>query len=120
MEEFRIKIGGAQKAQIEVVPTSDGGVEIVVHYGEGSAKTYGSYQNKPKGKYKSESLQKSSEDIIEEMKASAREEYLKPNSDKEEIKKFVKFWEKKITENGWNGSSFKFSTLYEKWLSNKK
>lgn len=114
MQELRLKISGAQTANIEIIPT-ESGVEIVVHK-QDRVPTYS--QSSKKGKYNN--LKKDSGEIIEEMKAAAREEYLKPNSDKEEIKKFVKFWEKKITENGWNGSSFNFSTLYEKWLSNKK
>lgn len=122
MEEFRIKIGGAQKAQIEVVPTSDGGVEIVVHYGEGTAKNYGSSEKKPSNYKKSftpHAKQTSAEDIIEGIKTIARKIYNQPDTDKDELTKFVKFYEKKISESGWNGP-FDFDKLFERWLNNKR
>lgn len=116
MEEFRIKIGNAQKANIEVIPSADGGVEIIVHYGSESQKNYGSSNNKP---FKFHNGNKSPEEIIEGMKTVARKEYQKPGADKEELKKFVEFYERKINEDGWNGA-FDFDKLYERWLSKKR
>ena len=104
MQELRFKIRGTESANVEIIPTSDG-VEIVVKYG--------SYEKKP-------SISKgSADDVIEKMKAAANSEYKKPGADREEIVKFVKFYEKKIQEEGWKGK-FDFSVLYERWLKNKR
>lgn len=116
MQELKFKITNTEAANIEIVPVSDG-VEIIVHYG--SEKNYGSNENKPKGKFRFNSASKSPEDIIEEMKEAAREEYNKAGTDKEELKKFVKFYEKKIQEDGWNGA-FDFDKLYERWIGKKR
>lgn len=123
MEEIKFKIRNTEAANIEIVPCSDG-VEIVVHYGQNKP-SYTLHAEEPETTYKSKSKWakkgfKSNEEIIEEMKEAAREEYKKEDCDKEELKKFVKFWEDKINENGWKGKTFNFETLYERWLSNKK
>lgn len=114
MQEIRFKIKGTESANVEIVPTSDG-VEIVVKYGE-SQNNYGSSNNKP---FKFHNGKKTPEEIIEGMKTVARKEYQKPGADKEELKKFVEFYERKINEDGWNGA-FDFDKLYERWLSKKK
>ena len=115
MQEMRIKISAEQSANVEIMPTSDGGVEIVIKYGE-SQKNYGSSNNKP---FKFHNGNKSPEEIIEGMKTAARKEYQKPGADKEELKKFVEFYERKINEDGWNGA-FDFDKLFERWLSKKR
>lgn len=106
MQDLRLKISGAQLANIEIVPCSDGSVDIIVHKQEQA-------ENKP---YKKQFNSKEPEDVVEEMKAAAREEYKKEDCDKKELQKFVEFWEKKITEDGWKGGSFNFQTLYNRWL----
>ena len=114
MQEIRFKIKGTESANVEILPTSDG-VEIVVKYGE-SQKNYGSSNNKP---FKFHNGNKSPEEIIEGMKTVARKEYQKPGADKEELEKFVRFYERKINEDGWRGK-FDFKKLYERWLENKR
>lgn len=116
MQEIKFKIKDTEFANVEIVPVGDG-VEIIVHYGSNSEKS-GSFEKQPKqGKFNPKA--KSPQEVIEDMKADAREEYKKPGADKKEIKKFVDFWERKIEENGWKGE-FKFDVLYERWLENKR
>lgn len=107
MQELRFKIKNTEQATVDIIPTSDG-VEILVKYG--------SYEKKPS---KFNNGNKSPEEIIEGMKTAARKEYQKPGADKEELKKFVEFYERKINEDGWNGA-FDFDKLYERWLSKKR
>ena len=114
MQEIKFKIKQAESANVEIIPCADG-VEIVVRYGE-SQKNYGSNEKKP---FKFHNGNKSPEEIIEGMKTVARKEYQKPGADKEELKKFVEFYERKINEDGWNGA-FDFDKLYERWLSKKR
>ena len=114
MQEIKFKIKQAESANVEIIPCADG-VEIVVRYGE-SQKNYGSSDNKP---FKFHNGQKTPEEIIEGMKTVARKEYQKPGADKEELKKFVEFYERKINEDGWKGA-FDFYKLYDRWLSNKR
>lgn len=118
---MRIKISAEQSANVEIVPTSDGGVEIIVHYGD-IQKNYGYNENKPsnyKKPFTHHTKQASPEEIIEGMKEVARKLYNQPGTDKEELTKFVKFYEKKIQEDGWNGA-FDFDKLYERWISKKR
>ena len=114
MQEIKFKIKQAESANVEIIPCADG-VEIVVRYGE-SQKNYGSSDNKP---FKFHNGQKTPEEIIEGMKTVARKEYQKPGADKEELKKFVEFYERKINEDGWKGA-FDFYKLYDRWLSKKR
>lgn len=121
MQDIRFKITNTESAQIEVVPVSDG-VEIVVHYGSESRQNYGSFEKKPSNSKKPFTLhtkQASPEEIIEGMKEVARKLYNQPDTDKDELTKFVKFYEKKIQEDGWNGA-FDFDKLYERWISKKR
>ena len=101
---------------VEIIPQEDGSIIIRVNEGAQVKQNYGSKENKP---FKFHNGNKSPEETIEDMKAAAREEYKKAGADKDEITKFVKFYERKIQEDGWNGE-FRFSSLYEKWLSKKK
>ena len=114
MQELRFKIRGGDTSNIEIVPTEDG-VEVVVHYGSKQSNCSGEKQV-----YKKKSTFKNANDILDEMKAAAREEYKKDDCNKNELKKFVCFWEKKIQDNGWKGDSFNFEVLYERWLSKIK
>lgn len=126
MQDIKFKISNTEAANIEIVPVNDG-VEIIVHYGshqQQSAQNYGSNQKEPsespKKAFKFHGKQSSPEDIIEGMKEVARKLYSKEGTDKEELKKFVKFYENLITEKGeWKGG-FDFDRLWEKWLSNKR
>ena len=98
---------------VEVIPQEDGSIIIRVNEGKTAPKpTYKFHNNTNKGS-------KDPEDIIEEMKEAARLEY-KKGADKDEITKFVKFWEKKIRENGWKGNKFNFDVLFERWMSNAR
>lgn len=122
MEAFRIKITNTQSAGIEIQPCSDGSVDIVVRYGTESQNSTVSSQNKTpnyKKPFTHHTKQASPEEIIEGMKEVARKLYNQPDTDKDELTKFVKFYEKKIQEDGWNGS-FDFDRLYERWISKKR
>ena len=122
MEALRIKISNTQSANIEIQPCSDGSVDIVVNYGSESRQNYGSSENKPsnyKKPFTHHTKQASPEEIIEGMKEVARKLYNQPDTDKDELTKFVKFYEKIIQEDGWNGA-FNFDKLYERWISKKR
>lgn len=117
MQEFRIKIGNAEKAQIEVVPTSDGGVEIVVHYGEGSAKNYGSSEKKPFKMYTKQS-KTNSEETIEALRRFCTDKIKEEPDWTEDIKRFGKFYADKVN-NGWKGE-LRIADLYNNWCSKRK
>ena len=126
MEEIKFKIKHTEAANVEICPVEDG-VEIIVKYGS-KKPSYSLHTDtdepqvtyKSKSKWGTKKSQKSPEEIIDEMKAAARIEYKKPGADKDELTKFVQFWEKKINEDGWKGNKFDFDTLYDRWLSNKR
>ena len=115
MQELKFKIKGTETAQVEIVPVSDG-VEIIVHYG--SEAPVPSQERKP-FKPRNYAQDKTPEEIIEGIKIAARNEYKKEGADKEELTKFVKFYERKIQEDGWKGN-FDFDKLYGSWLSKKR
>lgn len=111
MQEIKFKIKNTEFANVEIVPVS-GGIEVVVRYG-------GREQAREGKEFKERGRERSAEEVISQMKEYAREEYKKPGADKAEITKFVKFWEAKIENEGWKGE-FKFDTLYDRWLKNKR
>lgn len=112
MQEFRIKIGNAEKAQIEVVPTSDGGVEIVVHYGSESRQNYGSSENKP---FKFHGKQeKSNAEIIKDFCGSKKNE---EEVDMKQLKSFFDFYSSKAEE--WKGR-MDAEKLWQRWMETAK
>lgn len=118
MQEIKFKIKNTEFANVEIVPVSDG-IEIVVRYG-GREQAGEGRGFKEKGKeFKERGRERSADEVIDQMKEYAREEYKKPGADKAEITKFVKFWEAKIENEGWKGE-FKFDMLYDRWLKNKR
>ena len=115
MQELRIKIAESETANVDIIPVN-GGVEVVVKYGSPAA---GNTAKKP-FKFHEKESEADPEDIIRQMKAAARLEYKKEDSDKKELERFVTFWEKKISKDGWKGNKFNFDVLYERWLENKR
>lgn len=55
--------------------------------------------------------------IIQSLRDAANKEYRKEGVNQDELSKFVKFWTKKIEENGWKGATFDFDKLFTSWMS---
>lgn len=55
--------------------------------------------------------------IIQSLRDAANKEYRKEGVNQDELSKFVKFWTKKIEENGWKGAIFDFDKLFTSWMS---
>lgn len=115
MQDIRFKITNTESAQIEVIPVSDG-VEIVVHYGEGSAKNYGSSENKPFKMYTKQS-KTSPEETIEALRRFCTDKIKEEPEWTEDIKRFGKFYADKVN-NGWKGE-LRIADLYNNWCSKR-
>lgn len=112
MEEFRIKISGAQKANIEVIPSADGGVEIIVHYGSELQKNYGSNEKKP---FKFHNKQeKSNAEIIKDFCSEKKTE---EGVNLKELKSFFEFYSEKAED--WKGKMDP-NKLWERWMETAK
>ena len=114
MQDIRFKITNTESAQIEVMPVSDG-VEIVVHYGEGSAKNYGSSEKKPSN-YK-KTYTKPNKSNIEILKNYCGELKNDEDIDIKELTNFYKFYEGKIED--WKGV-IQPDILWSRWQKTAK
>lgn len=97
MQDLRLKINGAQLANIEIVPCSDGSVDIIVHKQEQA-------ENKP---YKNK---KSNVDILKDF-CSKQKEY--EDVDLKQLKSFYNFYEKRAQE--WKGT-MDCEKLFNNWM----
>lgn len=114
---MRIKISAEQSANVEIVPTSDGGVEIIVHYGD-IQKNYGSNENKP-SKFKFHGKGKQTvEELIDNLRQFCSDRIKEEPEWKEDIIKFGKFYSERV-KAGWNGE-LRISDLYNNWCNKRK
>lgn len=61
-----------------------------------------------------------SADIIQSIKDSANIEYYKEGTNRNELRRFVDFYVKKVERDGWKGNRFDFDKLFASWMSRSK